>query len=335
MLGISILLLGQIRVASVQFSIEPGEEKSFYYKFAEGDTIIFSAEVIKGNDISEVNIIKYPNTVVYTSYAAKKVENEVIYNPSKAIYQILFKNTSLLNSKVYKFVIYRKPTKPEFNDFDVSVQMITTYDTIYVEAIESTLVKADTTWEEVINTTLNVGSQIKGGDTKTYVKVNLPSNTLSWVYWIGVGQEALEALKQLSKSISNTLYTASNVVGTVDPSSALAAYALGFVTDLSVNVKSKDDINYYIISNYEDLVNFLNDEPFYLIKKGERVITDFGKMTYPTEGTFYIALDNSYSIFTTKLVNIKVVAIKILPQYEKMKVRKVIEVRERSYPKLD
>jgi len=162
MLGISILLLGQIRVASVQFSIEPGEEKSFYYKFAEGDTIIFSAEVIKGNDISEVNIIKYPNTVVYTSYAAKKVEDEVIYNPSKAIYQISFKNTSLLNSKVYKFVIYRKPTKPEFNDFDVSVQMITTYDTIYVEAIESTLVKADTTWEEVVNTTLNVGSQMGG-----------------------------------------------------------------------------------------------------------------------------------------------------------------------------
>ena len=334
MLGISILLLGQIRVASVQFSIEPGEEKSFYYKFAEGDTIIFSAEVIKGNDISEVNIIKYPNTVVYTSYAAKKVENEVIYNPSKAIYQISFKNTSLLNSKVYKFVIYRKPTKPEFNDFDVSVQMITTYDTIYVEAIESTLVKADTTWEEVVSTTLNVGSQM-GGNTKTYVKVNLPSNTLSWVYWIGVGQEALEALKQLSKSISNTLYTASNVVGTANPSLALVAYGLGLITDLSVNVQSKHDINYYIISNYEDLVNFLNDEPFYLIKKGERVITDFGKMTYPTEGTFYIALDNSYSIFTTKLVNIRVVAIKILPQYEKMKVRKVIEVRERSYPKLD
>jgi hypothetical protein len=226
----------------VQFSIEPGEEKSFYYKFAEGDTIIFSAAVIKGNDISEVSIIKYPNTVVYTSYAAKKVEDEVIYNPSKAIYQISFKNTSLLNSKVYRFVIYRKPTKPEFNDFDVSVQMITTYDTIYVEAIESTLVKADTTWEEVVNTTLNVGSQIKEGDTKTYVKVNLPSNTLSWVYWIGVGQEAVEALKQLSKSI----YDVSSLLGTLDPSSALVAYGLGLITDLSLNLKSKDDIDYYI-----------------------------------------------------------------------------------------
>jgi hypothetical protein len=66
----------------------------------------------------------------------EKVENEVIYNPQQAIYQISFKNTSMLNSKVYKFVICRKPTKPEFNDFDVSVQMITTYDTIYVEDIE-------------------------------------------------------------------------------------------------------------------------------------------------------------------------------------------------------
>jgi len=44
--------------------------------------------------------------------------------------------------------------------------MITTYDTIYVEDIESTLVKVDTTWEEVVNTTLNVGSQMGGGNTK-------------------------------------------------------------------------------------------------------------------------------------------------------------------------
>ncbi|MFZ8826356.1 MAG: hypothetical protein ACO2OT_05915 [Candidatus Caldipriscus sp.] len=50
MFSIYVLLLGQIRVAEVQFSIEPGEEKSFYYKFAEGDTIIFNAYVIRGND---------------------------------------------------------------------------------------------------------------------------------------------------------------------------------------------------------------------------------------------------------------------------------------------
>jgi len=241
MFSIYVLLLGQIRVAQVEFSIKPGEEKSFYYKFAEGDTIIFNAYVIKGNDISEVKVIKYPNTVLYTSYAVKKVENEVIYNPQQAIYQISFKNNGRLNSKVYKFVIYRKPTKPEFNDFDVSVQMVTIYDTIYVEDIEYTF-KVDTTWEEVVNTTLNVGSQMGGGNTTAYVKVDLPSNTSTWVYWIGVGQEAVEALKQLSKSISGV----SSLLGTLDPSSALVAYGLGLITDLSLNLKSKDDINYYI-----------------------------------------------------------------------------------------
>jgi hypothetical protein len=316
MFSICVLLLGQIRVAEVQFSIEPGEEKSFYYKFAEGDTIIFNAYVIRGNDISEVKVIKYPNTVFYTSYAVKKVENEVIYNPQRAIYQISFKNTSMLNPKVYKFVIYRKPTKPEFNDFDVSVQMITTYDTIYVEDIESTLVKVDTTWEEIVNTTLNVGSQMGGGDTKAYVKVDLPSNTSTWVYWIGVGQEAAEALKELSKSISG-------VLGMLDPGSALVAYGLGLITDLSLSLKSKDDINYYIYYGNN------------IIKQGTRVVADYGKMTYPTEGTVYIMLDNSYSVITNKLVNVRVVAIRTLPKYEKRKVRKVKEIRERSYPKLD
>jgi hypothetical protein len=91
--------------------------------------------------------------------------------------------------------------------------MITTYDTIY---------KVDTTWEEVVNTTLNVGSQMVGGNTKAYVKVDLPSNTSTWVYWIGVGQEAAEALKQLSKSISGV----SSLLGTLNPSSALVAYGL-------------------------------------------------------------------------------------------------------------
>ena len=316
MFSICVLLLGQIRVAEVEFPIKPGEEKSFYYKFAEGDTIIFNAYVIKGNDISEAKVIKYPNTVFYTSYAVKKVENEVIYNPQRAIYQISFKNTSRLNSKVYKFVIYRKPTKPEFNDFDVSVQMITTYDTIYVEDIESTLVKVDTTWEEIVNTTLNVGSQMGGGNTTAYVKVDLPSNTSTWVYWIGVGQEAVEALKELSKSISG-------VLGMLDPGSALVAYGLGLITDLGLSLKSKDDINYYIY--------YGND----IIKQGTRVVADYGKMTYPTKGTVYIMLDNSYSVITNKLVNVRVVAIRTLPQYERRKVRKVKEIRERTYPKLD
>jgi len=58
-------------------------------------------------------------------------------------------------------------------------------------------------------------------------------------------------------------------------------------------------------------------------------------MTYPTEGTVYIVLDNSYSVITNKLVNVRVVAIRTLPQYERRKVRKVKKVRERTYPKLD
>jgi len=201
--------------------------------------------------------------------------------------------------------------------------MITTYDTIYVEDIEYTF-KVDTTWEEVVNTTLNVGSQMGGGNTKAYVKVDLPSNTSTWVYWIGVGQEAVEALKELSKSISGV----SSLLGTLDPSSALVAYGLGLITDLSLSLKSKDDINYIYFIFTMGIGNNI-------IKKGTRVVADYGKMTYPTEGTVYIMLDNSYSVITNKLVNVRVVAIRTLPQYEKRKVRKVKEIRERSYPKLD
>jgi len=107
-----------------------------------------------------------------------------------------------------------------------------------------------------------------GGNTKAYVKVDLPSNTSTWVYWIGVGQEAVEALKQLSKSISGV----SSLLVTLDPSSALVAYGLGLITDLSLNLKSKDDINYYIYYGTD------------IIKQGTRVVADYGKMTHPTKG---------------------------------------------------
>ncbi|MEO0087722.1 MAG: hypothetical protein ABIK90_06585 [candidate division WOR-3 bacterium] len=48
-------------VAEILFPISPGEKKSFYYQFAKGDTILFNAWTVKGNNISEISIIKWPD----------------------------------------------------------------------------------------------------------------------------------------------------------------------------------------------------------------------------------------------------------------------------------
>ncbi|MEO0116833.1 MAG: hypothetical protein ABIK97_04730 [candidate division WOR-3 bacterium] len=57
-------------------------------------------------------------------------------------------------------------------------------------------------------------------------------------------------------------------------------------------------------------------------------------MEKPIEGTFNIELDNSYSIFTSKIVTVKVVAVKIIPRYDIQKVQRV-KVEEKIVPRIE
>ncbi|MEO0151692.1 MAG: emp24/gp25L/p24 family protein [candidate division WOR-3 bacterium] len=308
--GLSLNPKAQI-VADITFSISPGEEKEFYYKFAEGDTIIFNAWVGSGNDISEVSIKKYPSSVIFSSMATRTVENKSIFVEKNAVYVFSFKNTSLFNQKVYKFTIHRIPTKEEFQNFNTSVEWETIYDTTYVTRIESVLIKVDTIVEEVVNTQTKIGAQ----STST-IKVILPEGTLHWAYWIGVGQEAIEGLKRMGQELSQV----GAIVG--DP---VTAFALGMVPSL-FTLHQGLDIS-YSFEQYKggEWVSF---------KRGSRVVTDYAKMEYPKSGVFYIRLDNSYSVFTSKLVAVKVVAVRLIPQYD---IRQVKEpnITIRKVPRLD
>jgi len=308
-------------VADLSFPISPGEEKKFFYKFAEEDTIIFNAWVAKGNDISQVNILKWPTTPVFSSYGIKAVENKVIIAEKKGVYLFSFRNSSAIHSKIYKFTLYRIPTKEEFVDFDVSVKWDTLYDTTYVPVRESILVRVDTIPEEI----LNVQQKIAAG-ARSYIKVTLPSNTSYWVYWIGVGQEAVDGLHQMASQLPQK----ATILGISDP---VTAFALGFLSQLFTLSKGLD-ITYYFIKDYENLNNFLSDEEFYFFKKGERVVTDYAKMEIPTKGSFYIGLSNSYSLFTPKIVTIKVVAVKISPKYEIKETQKP-KIQMKIIPKID
>ncbi|MEO0197331.1 MAG: emp24/gp25L/p24 family protein [candidate division WOR-3 bacterium] len=315
--GLSLNPKAQI-VADITFSISPGEEKEFYYKFAQGDTIIFNAWVKSGNDISEVSIKKYPSSVIFSSMATRTVENKSIFVEKNAVYVFSFKNTSLYNKKVYKFTIHRIPTKEEFQDFNTSVEWETIYDTTYVTKIESVLIKVDTIVEEVVNTQ----TKVKAQSTST-IQVNLPERTSHWAYWIGVGQEAIEGLERMSEEVSKLL--AGKAILGAASISPVAAFALGMVPSL-FTLHQGLDIS-YSFEQYKggEWVSF---------KRGSRVVTDYAKMEYPKSGVFYIRLDNSYSVFTSKLVAVKVVAVRLIPQYD---IRQVKEpnITIRKVPRLD
>lgn len=306
-------------VANLNFKIPASRGKTFYYKFAEGDTVIINALVVKGKDISEFRVEKWPNTLLYENYAIPYIKNLKLYIPSTSVLSIYLGNSSIFSEKIYRLAIYRIPTK-NFEKFETSVEWIPIYDTVWVEKYETTLVKIDTISETILHTTTKIDA-----GKKTYVKVKLPENTSYWVYWIGVGQKALEALNSLGEKLPSGALA----LGITDP---VTAFALGLIPQL-VKLNQGLDINYYIIKDYQNLKNFLNGEGFYLIKKGERVVSDYAKMYEPKEGVVYFAFSNSYSWFTPKTVTLKVVAVKHVPKFNIKKI-KVPQVSVRYKPKL-
>ncbi|MEO0263604.1 MAG: hypothetical protein ABIM62_07800, partial [candidate division WOR-3 bacterium] len=247
--------------------------------------------------------------------------NKKIFVEKEAIYSFKFKNTSLWSDKYYRFTLSRIPTKEEFITYDPTVEWDTLYDTTYVTVSESTLAHVDTLPEEVVNTQLKIGA----GD-RTYIKVSLPKNTIYWVYWVGVGQEAVNGLQEMASQLPE----AAQVLGIADP---VTAFAMGLLPKLFTLSKGLD-ITYYFLYDYDDVVKFMGGEEFKTFKWGERIITDYAKMEKTFQREFYMGLSNSYSIFTPKLVTVKIVAVKTIPKYNIREVQKP-EVHKRVIPKIN
>ena len=317
--------LNPVDVTDIIFNMGSGNEKTFYYKFAAGDTVICNAAVTKGSDISEISIQEWPSSIKFQAIAVKSVEDKKIYVSKTNVFTFQFKNTATLKSKTYQLDIKRIPATEGLIAFNTSVEWDTIYDTTYVAAIETILVKMDTIPEEIVNTQLKLGSQLTG-NTRSYVQVNLPENISSWAYWIGVGQEAADGLQ----AMANTLPETAGLLGITSP---VAAFAVGLIPDL-FSMNKGMDINYYIIADYTNLCNFMNGQTFYQSKEGKNRITDCSKMSSVLGGTLYLGFDNSYSAMTSKLVTVKIAAVKIVPKYEYRESKRLV-INSKETPKLD
>ncbi|NIA23873.1 MAG: hypothetical protein GWP03_06945, partial [Proteobacteria bacterium] len=142
--------------------------------------IVVNAWAIKGDNISNLNVMKWPNTEMFNTFAARAVRNKRIVNNRIAVYRFKLSNTSLFSTKMYKLMIYRIPGLKPFERFNTTVYWDTIYDTTFVTQKESVLVSMDTTIEKVLDSKIELSSM-----KKSYIEINLPENTLFWVYWIG------------------------------------------------------------------------------------------------------------------------------------------------------
>lgn len=315
-----------ISVAENTFKIPPQGEEIFYYGFAEGEQLIFNFEEINGKELKEIEIIQLNGSSKFMDYKSKKIEGKIINITETAIYKFRFANANIIAGRICKVNIQRIPESDKTKKFNSNVYKRFVYDTTYYNDIEKFLVKTDTSINELVNQTAKVHSNGNLNGNKTTFNFNLPPNTISWSYYIGVDQAGHQAYETATKQLStNAAPLMKKFIGY----SPLAAVALNAISYLP-SIQKGEDIDFYIVPG--DNVNlFLSNKQFSYIKKG-KVINDFSKMS-PYPGNLHVCFSNDNAV-TGVTVMVKITAIQVNETWDTRPIKKMnIQSRQEMYLK--
>lgn len=241
-----------VEVCDLTLRLKSNDVQELFYGFAAGDQIVFSFSELDGRALDAVEIAEYPEQIRYRDMQTAAIQDKVVYAQAAAVYRFTFRNDR--GEKTCKVRILRIPASEKTRAFRTNVRWVEQYDTTYLNkpaTVENRLIqrsrkildRVDTAVVNLIDKKERVHSRSNFyQESSSTVKVKLPANyqeadrtyeVLSWVYWIGVGedgegkyQEANRAVK-LAKSLSGAAKSFSLISG---PYGALAALAIDGVS---------------------------------------------------------------------------------------------------------
>jgi len=142
--------------------------------------------------------------------------------------------------------------------------------------------------------TLNSQSRI-GGTTRSYLFINLPPNTVSWIYMLTTSKSSTPAALNLLPQVLNLI-----------PNMGLTSTLLSSLTFPT----GESSINTYII-NKDQIANFNNKSEFNYYPPASRQAFNSGpvKVDYPfNNGQYYLGIDNPSAISAVN-ISIDVIAL--------------------------
>lgn len=299
--------------------IEGNDEQSFYYGFHEGDQLVFDLDIIKGKRITEVEISLIDTQPLSMEYEPKRIHNKRLFIGKTGIYQVKFKNRKN-RAKVCRFKVERIPAEG-YRSFNSSVTLKTVYDTTYTTVQEDYLIRKDTAVHNLVDQIAKVNSNLNVDGNKNSIVFTLPKNTVSWSYYVGVGQESQEAYEEAVNNISGL----DKIVRRIPGFGLMAAIALNTAPSIA-KIQKGEDINFYI-ADMENALLFWDSKPFESIKRG-KVISDYGSIRNYKTGTYYVCLHNDNAVVGVS-VTVKVTAVTITEKWGKRTVKKM-KVSERT-----
>ena len=285
------------QVADITFKIPSASVREYYYRFAPGDTIVLNAWVIKGNDISSVEVQPYGGSAFLNFVRMPYILNKTFVSDTGGIYVIRFSNTSTFKSKIYRFTIHRIPSISDYTFFNTSVFWDTIYDTTYKWVRESTLVKYNLEPERILfrGVVLN-----KGGHR--CIKIDVPRATSYVAYMVGVGQGFLEGMGEFSGK------------------SPLELFERGEILRPRIRRERKPvSIDYAIDYSVSRAVKFFTGSGYNPLRGEKNIIVDFGRL-YISSDCYLCVKNNSHE----KDVNVfaDVIAVRKVGVYSYRRVRK-------------
>ena len=277
-----------IDVYESTLKVGTGSSEEYMCGFCEGDKLVFNFEETNGRELKEFEIVEMPDISKYLDYKISKLQNKTIDIPQTGIYKFRFTNGAL-TGRLCKFKIQRIPANEETKRFNPNVYTRILYDSIITPSEQKYLIRSDTSVVNIVDQIAKVSSQtaMSGSPNKTIIDFTLPEGTISWSFYIGVGNEGKQAfLDATNKFVSSATSLATTIPG-YGEMAALALTGLSFFA----SVQGADNVIYYFITDWNSVQAFNNGQPFYQFKQGN-VVNDASRMITPLKGKIYLGLLN-------------------------------------------
>ena len=325
------------------------QKKELHFSFAAGDIISVDFEMVKGKHLKEFEIYESDQNKIFSEFKLKTLKKKQLHVRNTAVYKFRFYSTSI-TKRVFRIKIFRTPSSEATINFNTNWKWKTIRDTIYVPyTVDSitgyNIIKYKEKVRELVHTEVKedlwvnkiqrVHSYWNANGNQTYVKVTFPNpvntplkeeKTISWAYWIGVGEEAQKAYEENEIELVDVLVNLTNDV------SPLGGLALGVITKLIIPSNGQD-IHYAFLPNDLAVQNYLNDRPYQYFDLGKGIAA-YGKNSNRNTGTFYIGLYNDNQTIgidvTIKIVLLKEIKTFQIVEYNKEREEPIIEILNKT-----
>ncbi len=274
-----------IPVADQTFRLDGKTE--YVYAFAEGDALELMVQELTGKKIKYIEFVQFPDNIIFRAYELDSVLTKSILVPKTGVYLLRFNEVGM-NKKVCRFTLHRVPASVATARFNTFVPWdIKEYP--YFQVIKRSVQSG------VKTEMISISGQVTVSAKKFYLskpvnawQFTLPPNTRQWAYRISVGQAANEARRQDAQKLTQAFQGGSAKLMSVQPQTALAAFALGMAIDMTVS-KSGEDVD-YAITDWENYEHFSKGENYQAYMQQSGVSVDVQRRYAPLQGTYWFAL---------------------------------------------